>query len=61
MMRRFPWEAFMRAGLGLLRLSPEAFWAATPREIAAAFPREGSGPPERAAIHALMNKFPDEA
>jgi uncharacterized phage protein (TIGR02216 family) len=36
---RFPWDDFMRLGLGVLKLSPAAFWAATPREIAAAFPR----------------------
>jgi uncharacterized phage protein (TIGR02216 family) len=58
---RFPWEAFMRLGLGTLRLSPEAFWAATPREIAAAFPRDRRTPLARAAFTSLMQMFPDEA
>jgi uncharacterized phage protein (TIGR02216 family) len=51
----------MRLGLGTLRLSPEAFWAATPREIAAAFPRQGRTPPAREAFNTLMQMFPDEA
>lgn len=58
---RFPWDAFMRLGLGTLRLSPEAFWAATPREIAAAFPRDRRAPLAREAFNSLMQMFPDEA
>lgn len=60
MSARFPWEEFMALGLGRLRLSPQAFWAATPREIAAAMPRAGVTPPSRADIAALMQRFPDE-
>lgn len=60
MRAHFPWEEFMRLGLGTLRLSPRAFWAATPREIAAAFARGSHEPPDRAEIAALMQRFPDE-
>ena len=42
MKERFPWERLMQLGLGVLRWPPRDFWAATPREIAAAFPaRQG--------------------
>lgn len=57
---RFPWTEYMRLGLGVLRLSPREFWAATPREIAAAFPgarRETMG---RAGLAALMQRYPDD-
>jgi uncharacterized phage protein (TIGR02216 family) len=51
----------MGIGFGLLRLSPRDFWAMTPRELAAAVrpltPR--TTPPDRAAIEALMRRFPD--
>ena len=60
MSAQFPWEAFMALGLGRLRLAPPAFWAAPPREIAAAMPRAGVPPPARADIAALMQRFPDE-
>jgi uncharacterized phage protein (TIGR02216 family) len=48
----------MQLGLGVLRLSPREFWAATPREIAAAF----GGPPSRLArdsFEDLMRRYPD--
>ncbi|GAB6841477.1 putative phage protein (TIGR02216 family) [Methylorubrum rhodinum] len=32
----FPWDAAMALGLSVLRWCPRDFWAATPREIAAA-------------------------
>ena len=32
----FPWDAVMALGLSTLRWRPRDFWAATPREIAAA-------------------------
>ncbi|MFG1464241.1 rcc01693 family protein [Xanthobacter sp. DSM 24535] len=60
--RPFPWEEAMRVGLGLLRLPPEHFWRMTPRELAAALsafappPRDGL---DRAALAALMQRFPD--
>jgi uncharacterized phage protein (TIGR02216 family) len=57
---RFPWDDFMRLGLGVLKLSPGAFWAATPREIAAAFPRARREVLQRDGLAALMNNFPDD-
>lgn len=49
----------MRLGMGVLRLSPKDFWAATPREIAAAFgpQRAGLG---RDDLLTLMQTFPDD-
>jgi uncharacterized phage protein (TIGR02216 family) len=54
----------MQAGLGLLRLSPETFWAMTLRELDAAlrgaFGRHaGKGAMERSALSALMARYPD--
>lgn len=52
----------MEAGLGRLRLSPEAFWTMTPRELAAALGRgagAGDAAPSRAALEALMRANPD--
>lgn len=51
----------MAAGFGLLRLSPQAFWAMTPRELERAasvlFPRAPA--PRREQLHDLMRAFPD--
>ncbi len=51
----------MRAGFGLLRLSSQAFWSMTPRELAAALgpiaPQRDA--PTRHALDALMRTFPD--
>ena len=58
----FPWDQAMRVGLGLLRLSPDAFWAMTPRELdhaARAVLPAGPRPPARTALEALMRRFPD--
>jgi uncharacterized phage protein (TIGR02216 family) len=52
----------MAVGLGLLRLSPGAFWAMTPVEFerAASVLRQPAGrPPARAELAALMRAFPD--
>lgn len=53
----------MRAGLGLLRLSPQSFWTMTPRELAAAlegaFGRSFSAPLARGELTALIERFPD--
>jgi len=55
---KFPWARLMHLGLGVLRLSPKEFWAATPREIAAAF--GGPAPPlPRASFEELMKRYPD--
>ncbi len=52
----------MAAGFGLLRLSPQAFWAMTPRELDRAasvlFPARGAAP-ARDELAALMRAFPD--
>jgi uncharacterized phage protein (TIGR02216 family) len=58
----FPWDEAMAFGFGRLRLSPHAFWAMTPRELAAA--HRGMfgarpGAPDRAALAALLAAFPD--
>lgn len=52
----------MGAGLGLLRLAPDAFWRMTPRELAAALsallpaPSDGL---DHAGLAALMARYPD--
>ena len=61
-MERFPWRALMAFGFGRLRLSSAAFWAMTPRELAAAI--EGllgtrRRPMARSELDALMTRFPD--
>ncbi|HEX4298397.1 MAG TPA: rcc01693 family protein [Devosia sp.] len=61
-MTPFPWQAAMRLGFGVLRLSSKEFWGLTPRELAAAFeawsgPR--SRPPDRNGLDRLMERFPD--
>lgn len=50
----------MRAGLGLLRLSPDLFWRTTLRELTAAIGEPAAGArPSRAALSGLMNLYPD--
>ncbi|MBE7733656.1 rcc01693 family protein [Devosia faecipullorum] len=61
-MNPFPWKDAMRFGLGVLRLSPEAFWKMTPRELASAWGAvmgERSGPLDRRGLENLMEHFPD--
>jgi uncharacterized phage protein (TIGR02216 family) len=58
----FPWEDAMAVCLGLLRWPPEAFWRASPREVAAAlklFSPSNLEPPDHAGLEALMARFPD--
>ncbi|MEM1314029.1 MAG: rcc01693 family protein [Pseudomonadota bacterium] len=59
------WAGLMRVGLGVLRLSPEAFWSMTPREFAAAcsaFDGPETAPAmARTDLEALMARFPDQA
>jgi uncharacterized phage protein (TIGR02216 family) len=58
----FPWAAAIGFGLGILRLSPDAFWSMTPRELAAAIrARRGDAgaPLDRHSLQALMQRFPD--
>jgi uncharacterized phage protein (TIGR02216 family) len=61
-MTPFPWARAIGFGLGVLRLSPQAFWQMTPREFALAVeavlgPR--AAPLERAAFEQLMRRYPD--
>lgn len=61
-MTPFPWEAAMQVGFGILRLSPDAFWRMTPRELAAAITALRGGGGEtigRDRLAELMRQFPD--
>ncbi|UGV26099.1 phage tail assembly chaperone [Rhodopseudomonas boonkerdii] len=61
-MTPFPWQAAMQIGFGVLRLSPEAFWRMTPRELAAAMTMLRGAMPEpidRARLDDMMRRFPD--
>lgn len=52
----------MAVGFGLLRLSPDVFWAMTPVEFAHAAGVLAPGrraPPNRAELASLMSAFPD--
>lgn len=58
----FPWDAAIGLGLGVLRLSPDAFWRMTPRELARVSRACGIGiaaPFTRDALRDLMRRFPD--
>ncbi len=62
--RPFPWREAIAFGLGVLRLSPSAFWAMTPRELALAaqgvYGRAGAaGPLSRADLDTLLAAFLD--
>ena len=53
----------MAFGLGCLRLSPDAFWRMTPRELAAAMRPLTQGVSQHydaGAMARLMRDFPDE-
>jgi uncharacterized phage protein (TIGR02216 family) len=59
---RFPWRQAMAFGFGQLRLPSAAFWAMTPRELAAAVEgRLGKvrEPLDRTALDALIARYPD--
>lgn len=56
----FPWDEAMRLGFGVLRLGPAAFWAMTPRELAAAGGSRRTAGPSRGALAALMAAYPDD-
>ncbi len=58
----FPWDDAIGFGFGALRLSPEAFWRMTPRELACAVRALTGGTPEplrRAVLESMMRRFPD--
>lgn len=64
-MTPFPWTEAIGFGIGVLGLSPDAFWRMTPRELALALAARGnlagqSRPMPRAALDDLMARFPDE-
>lgn len=62
--RPFPWAEAMGFAFAVLRLPPEAFWAMTPRELAAALRYVSGGavePARRATLEALMAAFPDRS
>jgi len=54
----------MAAGLGLLRLTPAAFWSTTPKELEAALrgllgPSLCDEPLPRTTLTRLMSRYPD--
>lgn len=62
-MTPFPWQQAMQFGFGMLRLSPQHFWAMTPRELAHAIRAlrgDVTEPLPRDALQELMMRFPDE-
>lgn len=65
--RPFPWNEAMGLCMGRLGWSPDSFWRATPRELAAVLAGlKGSNtrdlrPLARAGLEALMQRFPDAA
>jgi uncharacterized phage protein (TIGR02216 family) len=62
-LRPFPWDEAMQFGFGVLRLSPEAFWRMTPRELAQAVIAvrgQGVTPLDRGGFDELMQRFPDQ-
>ncbi|MFZ5733479.1 MAG: rcc01693 family protein [Pseudomonadota bacterium] len=61
-MTPFPWVDAMRFGFGILKLSPDAFWSMTPRELAHAIHAVRGHVPKpiaRAAMNDLMTRYPD--
>jgi uncharacterized phage protein (TIGR02216 family) len=61
-MKPFPWDEAMAFGFGVLRLSPEAFWRMTPRELAhavAGVRGRGTAPLARGELDELIKRFPD--
>ena len=61
--RAFPWDEAMSFGFGVLRLAPDAFWALTPRELAAAYQSVNgdTGETLRPDLARLLALFPDES
>ncbi|XUY27523.1 rcc01693 family protein [Agrobacterium sp. rho-8.1] len=57
----FPWGQVIHAGLSLLRLSPDVFWALTPVEFFAMTGgmRAKDGGLDRVGMEGLMRRFPD--
>ena len=61
-MQPFPWQQAIGFGLGVLRLSPEAFWRMTLRELAYAIETVTghTAPLDRDGLMQLMKSYPDE-
>ena len=60
-MSAFDWPALMRAGMHGLRLSPDAFWALTPVELAILLGQGyGPAPLTRTGLDALLRDYPDQ-
>jgi uncharacterized phage protein (TIGR02216 family) len=61
-MQPFPWKQAIGFALGVLRLSPEAFWRMTPRELAYAIEAATGrrAPLDRASLQQLMKRYPDD-
>ena len=55
----FPWDDALAFALGRLGWSPRDFWAASPRELAAALGRRRPEPLSRAAFERLLAAHPD--
>jgi len=59
------WPALIGFGLGTLRLSPDAFWSMTPRELTAAAhglcgpAATASAQMDPATLHDLRARYPD--
>lgn len=59
----FPWDEAIGFGLGVLKLSPDAFWKMTPRELALAIRAvtgQSGAPFARESFEDLMKRFPDD-
>ncbi len=58
----FAWKQVIGFGLGVLRLSPDAFWRMTPRELSCAIATvvgHAETRLDRVELEALMQTFPD--
>ena len=54
------WPGLMRAGLGRLGLTPDAFWRLTPAELVLMLGDPGAVPPlNRARLEELARAWPD--
>ena len=60
-LKPFPWDEAIGFGLGVLRLSPQAFWSMTPRELALAIHAAtgATTPLRRQELCDLMTRYPD--
>lgn len=54
------WTDLLRAGLGLLRLSPAVFWELTPFELGLMLAPVGPAPLALAELRAMMARHPDQ-